>query len=300
MSTRWNTWHLHLDTPAVTAADRVLLRVIEPVVTQWNRPWFFLRYWQGGPHLRLRIADLTEDEAARVETTLQELLAQHGVPAAGEEIVDPDAYADQAGRHARGETVENRTVHTLRPLGVYPQSYAPEFERYGGRSVMAASEHLFQQSSELVCAAVAHGPSLAARRGIARHLTRAAAMTLGSEIDQAVFYAIGQHSWTAWARSYGFADSTIDAVTDRARAIPRDDTDLPGWAAGWQDQVSGLVNHLEAHGNPIPGAVVSSHVHMTHNRLGLSILDELLSYATLASWHPAPAGSVPDLPFVPA
>ena len=57
---RWSAWHLHLATTARGAHDRVLTDVIGPTVRALppGTEWFFIRYWQSGPHLRLRIADL--------------------------------------------------------------------------------------------------------------------------------------------------------------------------------------------------------------------------------------------------
>ena len=63
----------------------------------------------------------------------------------------------------------------------------------------------------------------------------------------------------------------------------------------WTDDLAALVTHLSLAGVPLPGAVISSHVHMTHNRLGLTILDELRTYALLARTFPAPPEAVPDL-----
>ena len=71
------------------------------------------------------------------------------------------------------------------------------------------------------------------------------------------------------------------------------------WAQDWSAAVGDLVDVLRADDNPVPGAVVSSHVHMTHNRLGLSILDELRTYAALAAWHPVAADLLPDIPALP-
>ncbi|WP_169742038.1 lantibiotic dehydratase C-terminal domain-containing protein [Phycicoccus jejuensis] len=294
--TRWTTRHLHLSTGAVSALDRVVEHVVAPVAAETGRPWFFVRYWQGGPHVRLRVRDLDDAEAARLTARLEELLPQHAAPRPDEPLVDVSTYMAEAGRQARGETGENRRVDTLRVPGVHAAHYEPEIERYGGPAVMDASEELFTRSSELVVRLLPRLPDLGARRQVALRLTEAAARSIGPDVARAVFHEIGRRSWAAWAASYGYEPSLVARVSIvRAAPSPAAFAELSGWARGWHDDVADLVGTLTTAGVPLPGTVVSSHVHMTHNRLGLTILDELRTYAVLAATFPAPAGSVPDL-----
>ncbi|MFD7576694.1 lantibiotic dehydratase C-terminal domain-containing protein, partial [Streptomyces sp. NPDC059810] len=86
-ATDWTAWHLHLGTTARSAHDRVVTDVIGPTIRELapGTPWFFIRYWQSGPHLRLRVGDLDTAARARVEAALTERLAAAGAPAPGEE-----------------------------------------------------------------------------------------------------------------------------------------------------------------------------------------------------------------------
>lgn len=291
---RWTSWHLHLNTEAVSALDRIISDVAAPAAAEHR--WFFIRYWQGGPHVRLRVADLDPAQADTLECRLVELMDRYAGPREGEPIVEADAYAAEAERHTRGETGENRHVSELRGQGVHQVEYDAEVERYGGAAVMADSEHLFTRSSALVVQLLPDLPEVAPRRQIALRLTEAAARTLGPQDAHAVFYEIGRRSWSAWARSYGFDADIVDRVAHASTAPSAEAfTATPAWLSAWQTDVGRLVSVLHTAGVPIPGSVVSSHVHMTHNRLGLTILDELRTYALLARTFPAPAGAVPDL-----
>ncbi|YAL83271.1 thiopeptide-type bacteriocin biosynthesis protein [Dermacoccaceae bacterium W4C1] len=291
---RWYAWHLHLDTPEVSASDRVLTEVISPLVRELELPWFFIRYWQGGPHLRLRIANVPANAHDSITQRLHTGVLLHGGPRDGERSIDPKDYADSAHRHARGETGENRSVTSLRTCGAHVHSYEAEVERYGGASVMAASEDLFQHSSALVRAIVA-ATRPAQRPAVALRLTEVAAATVGSDHDQGIFHEIGLRSWTAWAQSYGFSESDIAVVRAAGQNRARTTFEPTTWSTQWATHVADLRDTLRLNGHPVPGAVISSHVHMTHNRLGLSILDELRTYATLAAWNPVAAESVPDV-----
>uniref|UniRef100_UPI00278BC8A2 lantibiotic dehydratase C-terminal domain-containing protein n=1 Tax=Streptomyces venezuelae TaxID=54571 RepID=UPI00278BC8A2 len=75
--TAWTAWHLHLGTTARSAHDRVVTDVIGPTIRELDpgTPWFFIRYWQSGPHLRLRVGDLDEAARARVAAALTARLA---------------------------------------------------------------------------------------------------------------------------------------------------------------------------------------------------------------------------------
>jgi len=290
----WTAWHLHLDSPAHTASDRVLTHVVAPLARATGHPWFFIRYWQGGPHIRLRVRDLSAAQADDLAQRLGHGLAQWGPRRNGELPVNDDAYADDAGRHARGETGDGRAVDELMPLGVYARSYEPELERYGGDQLMPASEEIFVHSSGLVSSLLPLLPTMQRRRGVALRLARASAESLGGSLERAVFYEIGRRSWAAWATSYGYSEAVVAAHAELpGRAC--NDSPAPVWLNAWGSCVADLVTTLREAGHPVPGAVVASQVHMSHNRLGVGILDELSTYARLAAAHPAPVEAVPDL-----
>lgn len=294
-SNRWTSWHLHLATGAVSALDRVVTEVVAPTADTIGHPWFFIRYWQGGPHIRLRVADLDPTELTRLRSHLEDGMLAHGRPCDGEPIIDANAYAQEAARHARGETGENRQVTTLRSPGVHDATYHPETDRYGGPHVMPASERMFVRSSALVANLLPQLESIRARRHTAIRLTEAAARCLGNEPDRAVFFEIGRRSWSAWARSYGYDEGFVDRVAHVASAPTATAFVGNPWIRQWHTDVSDLCRSLTTSGVEVPGAVLSSQVHMTHNRLGLTILDELHTYAVLARAFPAPAEAVPDL-----
>ncbi|MFE2245476.1 thiopeptide-type bacteriocin biosynthesis protein [Streptomyces lavendulae] len=74
------------------------------------RRWFFIRYWQGGPHLRLRqaFADLPRDGHA------------------------PQDYLRAVGDLAAASTASDPTVH--------PALYEPETAPYGTGPALEAAE----------------------------------------------------------------------------------------------------------------------------------------------------------------
>ncbi|AJF67388.1 thiopeptide-type bacteriocin biosynthesis protein [Streptomyces vietnamensis] len=288
--TEWTAWHLHLGTTARSAHDRVVTDVIGPTVRELapGTPWFFIRYWQSGPHLRLRVGDLDAPARARVEAALTERLAVAGAPAPGEEPLDPAAYRSGAERlAAAGETGENTTVKDLLPPGVHPAVYEPEFDRYGGTALMPAAESLFTLSSTLVLAALPKVTGERQRAALALRGTLAVAAALGDPAERAYYYAHGLGAWRAWAAEAGHPAALLDTITRVEGAVALD-PEAHGPFAGWHARLAAHAEEIRAHSPAHPGMVLFSHAHMLHNRLGLSLLEELRTYAVLAHAFPLP------------
>ncbi|RJK98196.1 lantibiotic dehydratase C-terminal domain-containing protein [Vallicoccus soli] len=290
----WTAWHLHLASPARSLHDRVALGVVAPVVAALpGHPWFFLRFWQSGPHLRLRVRDLDAGTADAVEAELASRLVGVGALRPGEVPVDASAYADGAARLAAGERGRDATVRDLLPPGVHRTPYQPEVDRYGGPALLPDSEALFQTSSEAVLAYLASGrggePPVP-RTALAARATAVAAAVLDGPGERADYYAHGVRAWREWALLSHPAEVVGAAVRVGADVPPV--PDAPGPFAPWQRGLAGLVRRVRAETPYPPGGLLSSHVHMLHNRLGLTLLDELRTYA----WLAATAGDRPAPP----
>ncbi|WP_101254618.1 thiopeptide-type bacteriocin biosynthesis protein [Streptomyces barkulensis] len=309
---RWHAWHLHLGSTARSLHDRVIEDVIRPTVAEAapQRPWFFIRYWQGGPHLRLRVGDLDDAAYERTERLLRERLESAGRLAPDEEPVDPGGYRREAERlAAAGELEAGTPVEDLTPPGVHRRSYEPEYERYGGPALMPAAERLFQLSSELTVRLLPRLPDQRARVLAGLRATMAAAAALGDGADQAAYYAHAYRIWREWGTGFGYGEEQLDrlcgigrdgaaggAGAGRTQAPPADHGPFAGWhralAAHARDVLRGTSTH--------PGRVVFSHVHMFHNRLGLNLVEELQTYARLVRAFPGPGRTGPPPPRPPA
>ncbi|MEU7021251.1 thiopeptide-type bacteriocin biosynthesis protein [Streptomyces sp. NPDC046203] len=306
--TTWTSWHLHLASGERSPGDRVVTDVVGPAMAEVpSGSWFFMRYWQGGPHIRLRVRDLNAGAAAALTRTLEQRLAVAGTLLPGEKPLDPDRFAVQSRRLATagegGVPVEERD---LLPPGVYESVYVPEYERYGGPSLMAASEDLFGTSSELCLAFLRTRPSDRARTALALRATAVAA----SVLDAPAFTAFGATSWNDWAARAGYPATALGALeeecalaADRLTAGGHDllaqATIAPGPLRGWRAALSEAVRHRLGPEQAYTARIVFSHVHMLHNRLGLSTLDELRSYRLLARQAGPEGATFPTLSTLP-
>ncbi|MFJ6463909.1 thiopeptide-type bacteriocin biosynthesis protein [Streptomyces sp. NPDC091387] len=296
--TQWSAWHLHLPTAARSAHDRVLTDVIGPTVRELppGTPWFFIRYWQSGPHLRLRVGNLTPDAHAATEAALRtrHTLARRLAP--GEEPLAEEEYLDGAARlAAAGETGPNTAVRTLLAPGVHHAVYEPEFERYGGPAHMPAAEELFRLSSELVLRLTPAVTTGARRSQLALRGTLSAAVALGGPAERAFYYARGLGAWRSWAKDAGHPEALLDRIThvDQDPAAVRVDPGAHGPFTAWHEALAGHAADLRRTSPVHPGMILFSHAHMLHNRLGLSLLEELRTYAWLSHAFPLPADA-PD------
>ncbi|MEU1630983.1 lantibiotic dehydratase C-terminal domain-containing protein [Streptomyces sp. NPDC020096] len=156
MTRTWHSWHLHLDSFSRDLADRALTTVVAPAVAALEQrepdaPWFFVRYWQRGPHLRLRCRTACPSS---LEDVLHERFAQLPAPRPTARLTQRSYRSAVARTAAVGELGVPLDVGELRAPGVYRQAYRPEEHRYGGRRLMDVSEDVFHASSRAALALV--------------------------------------------------------------------------------------------------------------------------------------------------
>nr|WP_276902203.1 thiopeptide-type bacteriocin biosynthesis protein [Pedobacter kyonggii] len=89
-------------------ANKLLKQLVHPFIQQWNAPWFFIRYWEGGDHIRLR---------------LKAAVSQHDL------------------------IVTSLSLEKSIIRSVQIAKYEPEIDRYGNIESMAWAERYFECSS---------------------------------------------------------------------------------------------------------------------------------------------------------
>ena len=160
----WVCAHIFYDTDQ----DVLLTGCVRPLVAELTaeglvQRYFFLRYWEGGPHVRLRVlpARTTGREAIRrrTEERVREFLA--AAPAA--DVVDRSRFTRVAAGLAG---LEGRLGHddVVRPNNsVEFLPYARETADYGDGAAIAAVERHFDESSRLALSVLAAGATVEQR-----------------------------------------------------------------------------------------------------------------------------------------
>jgi len=139
MKKAWLSAHLYYNEPWETFLRKAILPYIETVLkTGVAESYFFIRYWEKGPHLRLRF----RGEAGALEAVLKPNLKEHfkayfeANPSVRQE---PEYPADFPAEHKWNPNNE-----------VCFETYLPEVNRYGGKTALAICEQQFQLSSFVV------------------------------------------------------------------------------------------------------------------------------------------------------
>lgn len=112
--------------------DDLITQVVAPLVTDLNpRRFFFLRYWEGGPHLRVRLLPSSPGHARSIEHELLRRSRAHLAAHPSHRTITADSYAARAARHARGERLDRHDtrLHPNDTVEFIP--YQPEHHIFG-------------------------------------------------------------------------------------------------------------------------------------------------------------------------
>lgn len=320
MSRRWISVHIFYS----SNGNPLLADCIAPLVAKLRTrglisQYFFIRYWLGGPHIRLRlspaegVADADVKEV--VEADLRAFLARR--PALFEldrKTIAPlyrsmyeaeygaEEFAARYGEDGDIPFYDNNSFHYI--------DYEPEYDRYGGEYGMELSERHFEVSSDIVLKLVqdtnVHMRGIAMGHSVQIMLQTCYAF-LGDDaricnfldryIDfwQTSYNQNSQKLYPGFDRKYNQMSDKLHKRVEEVRGLIASDDQTGGtesqrrWIAHMKevrDEVRQLVaeQRLEMPGgaNSEEAALailLSSYIHMTNNRLGVSILDEIyLSY----------------------
>lgn len=117
--------------------DRVVLDVVAPFIDVcrdrgWFERYFFVRYTEGGPHIRLRLRSRQETLEREVWPALTEYVARRSY----------DLQSEWVGHGGERVSQSNGLLHA------HWVAYERELERYGGFDGVTLAEDIFHISSE--------------------------------------------------------------------------------------------------------------------------------------------------------
>jgi hypothetical protein len=147
----WFALHVFLSEP--TRSNRFLVEWAAPqvrdrLISGRAQSWFYVRYWEGGPHLRLRLKGLSAVDRAALLTDIQAAVGPYLNP----EPPGRDAFYGAHGFDGRPVDAATLAWHDEGAVVALP--YEPEWQRYGGDGAMQVNEQLFDLSSTLATALV--------------------------------------------------------------------------------------------------------------------------------------------------
>jgi hypothetical protein len=191
-TTEWYGLHIH----RYTEQDAFLVDAVAPAVAPLYDSGvlersFFLRYWQGGHHirLRLRLAGPDPESGERHVREVAGRLAAHLAEFPGGPGPTAEEFRDAQATMA---ALESETPDELRPPdSIHRVPYTPEYGKYGGEDGVAIAERFFDRSSAVALAALrAIDGSSAKRLGTAfSMMLRGLGAARLSPADMAAFFA---------------------------------------------------------------------------------------------------------------
>jgi thiopeptide-type bacteriocin biosynthesis protein len=257
-------------------ADRLLRLLVTPVVQQAGYPYFFIRYWEGGPHIRLRL--WVDDK--------QELHARRLLENAAQ------SYFSAYPSHRREDAWPSQQLLPNDSWQYIP--YVPETARYGNVYTMPLAERQFGLSSAFVLQELPHiAPSTVLTYAIRLNLALlyALAATPEQTLNTCQRFIEGwlprlyhpqhdrqqQRSWYLQRmeeRYAAYAPALTPAAADIWNRLTQGDA--PPALQTFADGNRSLFVQYRQHGfhNGQLGNIAGSFLHMGHNRLGVSNHDE--------------------------
>ncbi|MFE7113819.1 lantibiotic dehydratase C-terminal domain-containing protein [Streptomyces sp. NPDC057654] len=283
--TTWTSWHVHQH----QGQDRLLTEAVTPLIGALRAEGlvdlaFVLRYWDGGPHVRLRLSAPSDTALAELERRVPAELGRWCHEHPSERSMSAEEYTLLRGRiggsDAAAELVPDGTV--------VPAAYSPEHERYGHGAALAACEGHFDESTRIALDVLAATPSAAARDSLV-------VLVLAG-----FFAARGPTTGADWARRVrdaGLPPGTrldlgrIAPLLERppaaaqrlTRSLERLEAELRAAAEDYRPPALGFggVTFATADARD-PIATLDICIHLFVNRIGVTLPTELMLRAALA------------------
>jgi hypothetical protein len=190
----WLAVHLYYAEPWEAFLTEAVWPFVEKTLAAGSADqFFFIRYWERGPHIRLRFKGSEHTLTQVVQPELDAFFNRYFemYPSEREEPKDMTAFPVER------QWVPNNTLHYV--------PYQPEVERYGGPAGIAIAERQFQLSSQAVLIVLALSGHWDYERalGTAIQMHLGLAWALGMTLQETRhFFARIFEGW--FARAYGF------------------------------------------------------------------------------------------------
>lgn len=259
--------------------------------------FFFIRYWERGPHIRLRFKTANEPLQKKLAAQLTAHFEAyfHAVPSYR---IEPDE--------------KSSSRNWLPNNSIQYQRYEPEIERYGGPYAIHIAEKQFHFSSQTVLSLVEELKSYDRALGVAIQLHLIFSHAFGMDLAEASsFFTNIYHHWFDYASfgrqntsSANFRQEETRALFLQAfnqqrnllvsqhkqiwRALTKNLTFNDPWLNQWRERMRIICKNLEAaeekcfyppQSAAVPTrqkkwGILESYIHMTNNRLGIVNRDE--------------------------
>lgn len=276
----WMSYHMFChDTSKHIELIKKVSTILEKLVKiEKINKWFFIRYWIGGPHLRIRL-EANNNFTSEDKKKLLDSLVQMNIENSGFQI-KRDLYYSMNKAGLNETTLEEKDFPWFRSGLVEEIDYIPEVSRYGGDVLISTSETGFYLSSLLSLNFIELGATN-------KILITSAIMKLifekviGSKYSSSAF----NDASLSWRRTFSISDNVnysrkISAVVnndllDKATKIIEGYPEIRSYITVLRSIRDRLKN------DKYFNSILFSHYHMFNNRIGISPVMEMFIFNSL-------------------
>ncbi|WP_371069503.1 thiopeptide-type bacteriocin biosynthesis protein [Sediminibacillus sp. JSM 1682029] len=249
--------------------------------------WFFLRYWEGGPHIRMRYFSSRRFSEEYLFTDLRMYIANHPSPF----TLTKQTYYEN--HKFDGEPIPMEQLEWYEEGEIIEKDYFPEYERYGGETLMPLTEELFTASSEFAatCIQASLDKHYFLRLMLVLAVMEDIAVTCKEEglfgVPVSEFY---ENCFRSWQHLYDLHD--LEYANDIKEGVKKNEASLKGIykkIRGWEhyqqfnksilNGMTKVFQHTESHQRL--RSILYSHLHMFNNRVGITPEYECAIYYSL-------------------
>lgn len=139
---------LHIFYYDVSKYDKFLLKICT-MLDQFRKQgeiekWFFIRYWEGGPHIRVRMLKASKKSILEFKSMAYSFMKENPPT----HLISRKEYYEN--NKFDGKPVDETTLPWYQNGEIVEIEYEQEIERYGGEKAIGISETIFCYSSYLV------------------------------------------------------------------------------------------------------------------------------------------------------
>ncbi|AIY78388.1 TPA: thiopeptide-type bacteriocin biosynthesis protein [Bacillus tropicus] len=269
----WTSKHIFIHDYKLV--DVFLKEKLLPLINQCALDkWFFIRYWQGGPHIRLRYK-IKELQVKHVfEKELEDTLRDFQLEYQNEKFSEV-SYDDRVVQ-----------LEGVKDLKVYPNFsiqdilYVPEVARYGGEEAVSFSEELFSYSSELASYVIQEiaWPKRYIIAFDVMFYSYKMAEKLGIAPAREVFFSSYNQVWSSFkdreelSKIQSLLQTRLEQLENK-ESIPKV---YNNYFESMENNLKLIMEHQNIYTKETIYYILISHIHMLNNRLGLSPQNEYL------------------------
>lgn len=181
----WTALHIYLPYSCQDPFLKHMYNNIPNGIKAIDNHYFFLRYWQGGPHIRLRMLGLSPVEKNSFIEDCKMVAAE-----VISKEVEVEYLKSTVNQKVLASLEEEQTI-PIQPIGsVLLKPYHPEFKKYGGNIGISIAERLFCQTSEAILSLLCRNAHISQSQkiGISVQIMMSAFLGYGMKINDIISF----------------------------------------------------------------------------------------------------------------